>query len=185
MIENETPGNFHEVERSESSVGKQHSWGVYDIQYPNGNLVKNLFRVYDLVGGSAVLILDSEGYFYVNRQYRDTVADYVLEIPRGARKNEDLSFAACAEREALEETGLPPTELVELGIVRPDTGVIANEVHLYLALVAPFVPVPQVGESIRAVEKYTLPELQELVLRGEIADGYTLAALLRYMLLVR
>jgi len=67
--------------------------------------------------------------------FRPAVSDWCLEIPRGFGESHDPRDDAA--RELAEETGVrvAPADLVPLGRMQANTGLLASPVHLFLALV--------------------------------------------------
>jgi nudix-type nucleoside diphosphatase (YffH/AdpP family) len=117
------------------------------------------------------------------RQFRAAVfhgggAESVLEVPAGILDEDEP--AACARREAMEETGLRLGDLEEAGIVWPMPGISTERMHLYLA---PYAEADRIGKGGGVAEEHeqiTLVEtgLAELALmadEGRIVDLKTLA----------
>src|SRR5262245_14760363 len=85
------------------------------VKFPDGTAGR-YNRVVEGTGdpGVAILPISTAGIGLV-RQYRYAIADHVWEIPRGYGDSADLG--AEARRELLEETGLRPLELIDLGTI--------------------------------------------------------------------
>lgn len=81
-------------------------------------------------------------------------------------------------RELGEEIAATPTEVIALGDVHPDTGLLAHRVQLYAARVDGFGD-PEKGEAIGRVVTVTPAEAEAMVADGRITDGFTVAALYR------
>ena len=103
------------------------------------------------------------------------------EFPRGFA--EDLSPAENAVKELREEIGVcaRAEELVYLGDVRPDTGLSAGRVQVFLAHVEEAAVSPDNGEGIHGLRWVTERELRAQIADGSITDGLTLAAYARYI----
>lgn len=97
----------------------------------------------------------------------------------GLRGRKDSTPAHTAVREYREETGLAATVRAELGPVFPNSGLLANAVHIVLLdtspAAAPTAPDGEVSDS----RWFTEAQIDALVEDGQIADGITLAALHR------
>jgi ADP-ribose pyrophosphatase len=129
--------------------------------------------------GVAVLPLrgDQIGMVWV---FRPAVGEWCLEIPRGFGESDDPRDDAA--RELAEETGVrvAPADLVPLGLMQANTGLLATPVHLFLAPVgdgADQVPADQA--EVASVEWTPVTELFAAARDGRVHDGFTQAAMLR------
>jgi ADP-ribose pyrophosphatase len=148
------------------------------VEFPDGSSGR-YNRIIEGTGdpGVAVLPISSSGVGLV-LQYRYAIAEQAWEIPRGYGDSADA--AGEARRELLEETGLQPLELIDLGTIHPNSAVMATRIALYAAKCAPGEPRP-VSEGPEQVELkwFTVEDAMRAVDTGEIADAITLSALLR------
>lgn len=136
----------------------------------NGRIVKR--EVVEHPGGVTVLPVDSEGNCYMVRQFRYPFGKMILEAPAGKlEKGEDPLLSAA--RELSEETGFTADELVSMGTMYTSPGISSEVLHLYLGLgLHAGASHPDEGEFLN-VEKYSLQELSEMVMRNEIDDAKT------------
>ncbi|MFF8904716.1 NUDIX hydrolase [Streptomyces olivaceoviridis] len=81
-------------------------------------------------------------------------------------------------RELREEIAATPTEVIPLGELHPDTGLLGHKVSLYAARVDGFGAVER-GEAIHRAVTVTPAEAEEMVADGRITDGFTVAVLYR------
>jgi hypothetical protein len=82
----------------------------------------------------------------------------------------------------MEETGLEDAEVVSLGYIMPDAGIIAARVHVYLALSGSVVS-RQLGEmGLREFRLFTITDFERMIRGSEIQDSFTLAAWCRFRL---
>lgn len=137
----------------------------------------------DLVTGVAVLpVLD--GTFGLIAVYRHPVRARSWEIPRGfVDAGEDA--LASALRELEEETGLlcDSAQMVDLGTVLPEPGIIAARTHLYAATRCRRAAKSAANELGHGeLRFFSQDELSAMAQRGEIEDATTLAACYRYSL---
>lgn len=112
--------------------------------------------------------------------FRPAVSDWCLEIPRGFGESHDPRDDAA--RELAEETGVrvAPADLVPLGRMQANTGLLASPVHLFLALVDErSVGGPADLGEVASVEWTPVAELFAATREGRVHDGFTQAALLR------
>ncbi|WP_447646813.1 NUDIX domain-containing protein [Nocardioides zeae] len=106
------------------------------------------------------------------------------EVPAGGADGDDL--LAGARRELAEEAGLRAGRWRDLGPVTSLNGICRAPGRVFLAQdLAPVAPDDGVGvadeqavEGISEVRRVSWPALLEMLARGEVADGETLAALM-------
>lgn len=132
-------------------------------------------------GGAAVIPVTKEGKIIMVRQYRNAIDRYTLEIPAGAFDSEKESGAECVKRELEEETGYRAEHVEWLITVRSMVAFCNEKVEVYVA--TELVPAERHldDEEDIELEEYTVEELKEKVLAGEIEDSKTVAALMAYM----
>ncbi|MCH8611495.1 NUDIX hydrolase [Arsenicicoccus dermatophilus] len=99
------------------------------------------------------------------------------ELPRGMVDPDDASPAASALRELAEETGSRASVAADLGEVYPDTGVFGGSVAVVLAELTRDGDPDEDEPEVEATRWFTRTQLDELVARGELRDGISLAAL--------
>ena len=129
-------------------------------------------------GGVCVLPVDENGLCYMVRQFRYPFGKMLLEAPAGKlEKGEDP--LECGVRELSEETGLSAEEMIPMGSMCTSPGYSTERLYLYLARgLHRGESHPDEGEFLN-VERYPLSELVEMVMRNEIDDGKTVAAILK------
>jgi len=123
-----------------------------------------------------VFALTSDERVVLVRQYKHGVKDIVLELPAGMVSENDVDPAATARRELAEETGFDAPTWRQLGILYPSSAKSATRCFAYLALQARLVHSthPDATEIIE-VEKYSVPDLLQLIATGEIRDSNSIA----------
>lgn len=140
---------------------------------------KNL-KIHQKVSGSAVIPRIDGFYYLIGIKRKDE--DVHWEIPRGFQKEgesfeETANFEETAKRELKEETNIEAKSLKSLGVVMPDSGIMDSKIHLFLAdCEKPEHIVLQEDEGIKCYQYYSLNAIYELIRKGLIIDGYTLAA---------
>ena len=128
-------------------------------------------------GGVSILPIDEDGNCYMVRQFRYPAQKVLLEVPAGKLEygEEHLS---CAVRELSEETGFTADRFEYMGAFFTSPGFSTEKLHIYLALgLHAGVSHPDDGEFLN-VEKLSLSELSDMVMRGEIEDAKTIIAVL-------
>ena len=129
-------------------------------------------------GAAAVVPVTGDGDVVLVRQYRHAVGGWLLEVPAG-KLDGDEDPAACAARELAEEAGIAARELTPLGPIWTTPGFTDERIWLFLA--TGLEPVEQALEDdeLLRVERLPLGEAVAAAVRGEIADGKSVCALLR------
>lgn len=139
-----------------------------------GNYIRLLTKP---VSGRGVVILPLLGdKVVILRQYRHATGQLHVELPRGFGEGGEDSCSS-ALRELAEETGLVPEELVPLGSMHPDSGILASTVDLFLARCPSGQAV--VTEHGVGFELISPAELQDRISSDEITDSFTHSAFLR------
>lgn len=156
------------------------------VRYPamdDGKHVEGeAFRLTDAPGkvnGVIIVPITADDRIVLVRQFRHPVRMWMLELPRGAREIGESPEAAAA-RELHEEVGHAVDSLHPLGRVAPDSGQLSSVPYLVAARVHPAgASDPEETETIDRTVVMPYPVLRAACERGEILDGYTLAAVLR------
>lgn len=121
-----------------------------------------------LTGSPGVVILPilSTGKIVVNINFRHATRCWEMELPRGARKQGEESEIT-AMRELREETGCTSKQLVYLGEVTPQTGVVSGVFEVFLSHVQSKQARRQDdGEAIALNLEMSLKEINEAFLKG-------------------
>lgn len=130
-------------------------------------------------GAVCVVPVTDEGEVVLVQQFRYAMDRELWEIPAGKLEVGETDRAAAARRELEEETGLRCRELIDFGDYYGSPAIFSERISMYLALGL------EQGEShpdedeFLWVKKFPLDELCGAILRGEIPDGKTQAAVLR------
>jgi ADP-ribose pyrophosphatase len=143
------------------------------VEFPDGGRRTHARAVNRLGNGAAALPVLG-GRIVLARHFRHAVRRWLLEIPRGAiEPGQSPEDTARAEIE--EEIGGRVLRIVPLGFLYGTSNLSANGAHLFLAELEA-IGEPQVGEGIGAIEEYSVAEFEDLLLRGDILDSFTVAA---------
>ena len=130
-------------------------------------------------GAAAVIPILPDGRVIMERQFRYAHGKVMLEIPAGKLDTPDEPPLDGAKRELFEETGAVAEKYTYLGSVAPSPALINEVIHIFMAENI------TLGEShldegeFLEVEYYTLDELHEMVMNGEITDAKTQIAILK------
>lgn len=131
-------------------------------------------------GAAAVLPVMEDGKILMVRQYRHALNRYTLELPAGKLDSPDEPMIECAARELEEETGYRSEHLEYLLTVNTTIAFCDEKIGIYLA--TDLIPSEQnldEDEEIN-VEAWELEDLEELIRKGEMTDGKTIAAISVY-----
>ncbi|GAC1387787.1 MAG: hypothetical protein NVSMB31_00650 [Vulcanimicrobiaceae bacterium] len=149
---------------------------VHDIVHPNG-----VAGEHALVGvpiASAVVIVDDDDLLFTLQPRFGAQAD-VLEIVKGGAEGSETALA-CAQREAREELGIIAERWEPLGFIYEIPSLMSNAVQLFVA--SEIYHVDTEFETVERIELVRVPRKLAFaaVASGEISDGVTAGALLRY-----
>ncbi len=128
------------------------------------------------VGGVIIIPVLDDGKLLLVRQYRYLQEKFSLEFPRGGIETDETPLVA-AQREFLEETGQSASSYIHIGTFEPSCGLFKEPMHVFIASgIAP--SVAESEDQTEAIETLSrrVDELEDIIKRGEIWDGETLAA---------
>ena len=129
-------------------------------------------------GGVTVIPVGENGEVWCVRQFRYPFGEHLLETPAGKLEAGEDPLE-CAMRELSEETGFTAEEYVYLGCLYPSPGYCRETLYIYMARgLKSGARHLDKGEFLD-VEKYTLDELLDMVMRDELRDAKTAAAVLK------
>lgn len=127
-------------------------------------------------GAAMVVPVLSDGRLILVGQYRYLRDKWSIEFPCGGISPDEQPSVA-AKRELLEETGGNADELINIGTFDPLNGLFKDWVHLFLATEVLIDAKPKNTETETTEVIYRRPdEFEDMIRRGEIWDGETLAA---------
>lgn len=128
--------------------------------------------------GSVVLIpMPDPTSVILVRQYRHAIAQHVWELPAGSLDpGEDADVAAL--RECHEEIGMLATDVVRIASLYPSPGYTTEVMHFYRlsGLHTPAHAAAQDEDEHLEPRTFPLDELRAAIMRGEIIDMKTVAA---------
>ncbi|MEV7414621.1 NUDIX hydrolase [Streptomyces sp. NPDC089919] len=127
--------------------------------------------------GCVVLPLLPDGRLVLIEHFRHATRSWHWEIPRGMG-TAGLADDANAAKELGEEIGAGILSLTPLGDVHPDTGMTADRVRLFAAVIDGIGALER-AEGIRSARPVSFAEAEAMAATGELTDGYTLVTLYR------
>lgn len=125
-------------------------------------------------GGVAIPILP-DGRICLLKNYRHTLGQIVLELPRGYSLAEEPGQNA-AIRELSEELGATALSAETIGTMIADSGVNGDIVTIVKIEIGA-TDVRTGHEGITGFRTATLGEIDEMISSGEVRDGFTLGAI--------
>lgn len=130
-----------------------------------------------------ILPIDEEGYTWIVGQYRYPIAQYSWEIPEGGGDT-DVEPVVSAQRELLEEAGLVAGKWELIQQMYLSNSATDELAYIFLATqLTQEKPEPEETEQLQ-IRKLHFNELYELVVKGEVLDSLTVAAVLKLRLLI-
>jgi len=147
------------------------------VLLPNGNTAHR--EVVRHPGGVGVLAIDKDRNVYMVRQFRYPFDEVLLEIPAGKRDKFGESPEDVGRRELLEECGLKAGKMHSLGSVYPTCGYCDEEIFLFWTDDFEQAECCPDEDEFVEVEKISLDVLVGMVMRNEIKDSKTVAAILK------
>ena len=151
------------------------------VEFPDGfiggyNRIINTAS-FNYGGVGSVILPVKDGKILLIKIFRHPTRQWGIEIPRGFGEP-NLSPEEIAYKEINEEVNGEIEKVADLGEFYNNTGLEGNNVHLYLAYLSK-VGEPRKAEGIEELIWVTIKELEELIVKGEITDGFTIVAYTR------
>ena len=147
------------------------------IDLPNG---KQGMREYCKHNGAvAVVPLTDAGEVVCVRQYRYALGQVTLEIPAGKFDYLGEDHREAALRELREETGYTTDTLIDLGELSTSPALLSEILYIYLAENMVEGECDPDEDEFLEIVKIPLEELVDMILRGEVIDSKTQAAVLK------
>ncbi len=134
-------------------------------------------------GGVCVVPLTDNNEVLMVRQFRYPYKEVVLEIPAGKKDKGEDPFTT-GKRELKEETGATADEYIDLGQLYPSPGYCGEIIWMYGAKRLSFGQTNPDEDEFLEVEKIPLKKAVEMIIKGEIKDAKTQAAILKINYLV-
>ena len=149
-----------------------------DVVLANGHKAHWDFIHHD--GAAAVLPVADDGRILMVRQYRNALDKFTLEIPAGKLDDPKEPKIRCAFRELEEGTGFKADHLEYLMSLNTTVAFCDEAIDIFVA--HHLIPSKQHldEDEVINVEPWELKDLEELIYRGEITDGKTIAAIMAY-----
>ena len=150
---------------------------VDTVELPNGK--EALREVVRHNGGVALLPITEDNEIIFVKQFRYPYEEELLEIPAGKLEVGENPYEA-GVRELREETGAVATDISSLGVMYPTSGYCAEKIYLYSATGLSFFEQDLDEDEFLNVVKIPYDKAMEMIINGEIKDGKTQIAVLKY-----
>ena len=151
---------------------------------PNGKTATR--EVVEHPGGVCVLPVDKNGDVLLVKQFRYPYMEETLEVPAGKRdKAGDSDPLVCGKRELKEETGATAGTYIPIGTLYPSPGYCDEVIYMYIALDLTFGKAQPDEDEFINLCRMPLKEAVDMVLRGEIPDSKTQAAILKAEIMLK
>lgn len=151
------------------------------VEFPGGyrdGYIRIYNRAYLENGAAGVAVLPIKGdKILLIQHYRHATRSRHWEIPRGFGQP-GVSAEIQAINEIREEIEGNVDTLIDLGILYNNTGLEGNPIHLFLARLKSIGRM-KTEEAIETYRWVSVAELEQMIARAEITDGFTLAAYAR------
>ena len=148
-----------------------------DITLPNGR--KSVREVIRHKGAVCVVPVTDDGKVVIVKQYRYPFDRVLVEIPAGKLDSADEIPLDAAKRELKEETGAVADSIVYLGEYYGSPAILDEKIYMYLARGLHFGEQKLDEDEFVETESISMEKLCSMILRGEVPDGKTQAAVLR------
>ena len=167
--------SYEVLESKVTHEGKIVTITVDKLRMPDGSEAyrETVIRKKNAAG---VLAVDADGSIIFVRQYRHPFREMLLEIPAGVLEEGENGREGVL-RELEEETGKKAGKLEYLCEMYPSVGFCTEKIQLFIAADLTEGTQKLDADEFVEIEKYTLDEAIEMIHRGEIKDGKTIAAL--------
>lgn len=129
---------------------------------------------------AAVLAMDNNGSLIFVRQYRHAFGEMLLEIPAGVLEDGEEPEEGVL-RELEEETGKKAETLEFLCEMYPTVGYCTEKIQLFIATDLTEGQQKLDTDEFLEIEKYTPEEAVDMIYKGQIKDGKTIAAIFAWM----
>ncbi|MBB5939258.1 NUDIX hydrolase [Streptomyces zagrosensis] len=148
------------------------------VRFPGGALGMYLRLVHtSATPGVVILPVVEPGQVVLIEHYRHATRAWHWEVPRGMG-SPDTSAATDAARELREEIGAQAKELISLGDLHPDSGLLSSRVELYAARIDRTGAL-DTAEGIRRTLTVPWTTVEEMIATGSITDAFTIAVFTR------
>ena len=145
------------------------------VELPGGETTQRDVVVHN--GGVGIIAINSEGKVPMVRQFRKGIEKISLEIPAG-KLEQGENPEECGRRELREETGYEAQNFRLISKFSVSPAYCSEIIYVYKAENLTFKGQNLDEKEYLNVEYYTIDELHNMVLTGEIIDSKTIIAVM-------
>lgn len=153
----------------------------YQVLNPNGG--RGIYgKVHYKNLAIGIIVLDDDDHTWLVGQFRFPINQYSWEIPEGGG-DPDKEPLESAKRELLEETGIRASSWIEIQRMHVSNSITDELGFIFLARDLSFGDAePEETEQL-AIRKIPFEDAYQLVVKGEITDSLTVAAIYKIKIL--
>ena len=171
---------MEKIKRIDRSLVYKGAWiSMYtdSMAFANGNYANWDFIHHN--GAAAMVAEDADGKIVMIRQWRPGAEEEILELPAGGINQGEEPMAA-AVRELREETGALCDTADPLLMIQPSPAYNDEKVHMFYCKITGYAELALDDNEYVTIERYSLEELIDKIIHGEISDSKTVAGLFAY-----
>ncbi len=170
---------FERLDRKVMDSNRVFDYCKDTLKLPDGRIT-----VYETLlhkGAAAVVPVLDDGRILLVRQYRHAIGRISLEIPAGGRNSTDEDFMTAAARELEEETGYKSDDLKHLITIITAIAYCDEKIEVYVAGNLKRSKQNLDPDEYIEIEAYEPRVLSDMILKGQIQDSKTIAAIMSYL----
>ena len=166
-----------EIKKLSSEIIEKNPWWEYKkdkIVQKDG--IEGEYYYTETLGNVIIIPVLDDGRLVLVREYRYLNDKYGIQFPGGGIQVNE-SVVESAKRELLEESGYATDNFIKLGMFEPSVGLLKDMSHIFIANELTLLQKPKV-EDFEQTEVIVrrVDEFEDMIKRGEIWSGQTLAA---------
>jgi len=169
---------------SSKIVYKNHWIKIHEDKVLRPDSQEGIYAYLEKPAGTFTIALDKTNHIYLIKEYRYPIKSTIIQLPAGVMETNNIIQQA--KKELLEETGITAHKWEKLGRFYVGAGHETTPVNVVLATDLDVSELKtgnqENDEAIQKIIKISLPELKELIVKGKIKCGITLAALNIFLL---
>lgn len=149
-----------------------------------GELQNEAYRLITNKGstGAVCIVKDENKYAFV-KQFRASIGEWTLELPRGGGELSDESSISTGKREVLEEIGYETIHAEKVSTIWADTGLLGNPIDI-ICMEKGEKNLDYIDNEVKDVIWLQKEEIANNIYSGKINDGISISALTLYFNLV-
>lgn len=165
-------------ENSKFSVYFQHVIDPAGFEVNDYLVVQPKQQLVNLVTGVAILPLLKNKVGLI-KIFRPVINDHSWEIPHGFIENIE-QVETSAMRELKEETGLVASNMISLGYITPDSGVLSARVQLFAAIDCVAVSAVKKEIGLKGFQFFDYETFEDMINASLVQDTFTISAWCKY-----